>query len=301
MTSEGLVFDIQRFSVHDGPGIRTTVFLKGCSLRCFWCQNPEGINLGQEIMFFPERCIGCARCIAACPQRAHVRQGDAHVYLRAKCLVCGKCAETCYADALMPTARSMTVDDVVEEVLRDRVFYEESNGGVTLSGGGPVTQHEFSTAILEQCKIAGLHTAVETEANCPWTDLLTLLPVTDLIMIDIKHIDPDKHRKVTGVSNGRILENATRLAQMDQPFVIRVPVIPTVNDTTEEIGRIADFARVLANLKWLELVRFHRLGEDKYHGLGLNYAAGGLRTPAKQKMNELVQRARESGIEVRVV
>lgn len=297
---KGTIFNIQRFSVHDGPGIRTTVFLKGCSLRCFWCQNPEGIRLKSEIMFFPERCIGCGRCLTACPQRAHVIQDGTHVYLRQKCVVCGKCTEVCYAGALMFTGKLITVDEVMEEVLRDRIFYEISGGGVTLSGGDPLIQHDFSRAILEGCKAKGLHTAIETAANCRWVDLAMLLPATDLIMMDIKHLNPHKHRKVIGVSNELILENARRLAQTSKPIIVRIPIVPTVNDTPEEIEAIVQFIGIFQNLQYLELLPFHRLSESKYHGLGLNYQASHLETPTKKKMSELAARVKESGIEVRI-
>jgi len=297
---KGTIFNIQRFSVHDGPGIRTTVFLKGCSLHCFWCQNPEGIRLKPEIMFFPDRCIGCGRCFTVCPRGAHVIQEGTHVYLRQKCIVCGKCTETCYAGALMPTGKSMTVDEVVKEILRDRIFYETSDGGVTLSGGEPLLQRDFSRAILERCKAEELHTAIETAANCQWIDLARLLPVTDIIMMDIKHLNPDKHCQVTGVSNKLILENVRRLAQTSKPIIIRVPVVPTVNDTAEEIGAIIQFVGAFQNLQYLELLPFHRLGESKYHNLGLNYPASHLKTLTKEKMGQLAARAKESGVEVRI-
>jgi len=296
---KGFVFDIQRFSVHDGPGIRTTIFLKGCSLRCFWCQNPEGIHLKPEIMFFPERCIGCGRCFTVCPEGARTMQDGTPVYLREKCVACGKCTETCYAGASVLAGKLMTVEEVLEEVLRDRTFYQVSGGGVTLSGGDPLVQHDFSRSILEKCKAEGLHTAIETTANCRWNDLATLLPATDLIMMDIKHLDPHKHREVTGVSNELILENARRLAQTDRPLIIRVPVVPTVNDSQEDIAAIAQFVQSFPNLQYLELLPFHRLGEGKYHALGLDYRAGHLETPKKDKMRELAARARKFGIKVR--
>jgi len=215
-------------------------------------------------------------------------------------VVCGKCTDTCYAGALMLIGKLMTVDEVVEEVLRDRIFYDISNGGVTLSGGDPVVQRDFSQAILERCKAEGLHTAIETAANCHWNDLIALLPVTDLIMMDIKHLDSDRHREVTSVSNKQILDNARRLARTEKPLIIRVPVVPEVNDTPEEIGPIAQFVRVFPNLQYLELLPFHRLGENKYNALGLNYPAIHLKTPSKEKMRELAVRAKEYRIEVRV-
>jgi len=290
---KGLVFDIKRFAVHDGPGIRTTVFLKGCSLHCFWCQNPEGIHLKQEIMFYPERCIGCGRCVAACPQNAHVIQNGMHVYLRDKCVGCGKCVETCYAGALQLAGKWMTVDEVMKVVLMDKKFYEISNGGVTLSGGDPVVQHDFSYVLLKQCKSEGLHTGIETAANCKWEVIEKLLPVTDLIMMDIKHMDSEIHRKVTGVTNEQILKNAERLAETGKPLIIRVPVIPTVNDTAEQIEAIAKFVQSFKNLVYLELLPFHRLGEGKYKALGLEYPASHLKTPSKKEMRELAESAKK--------
>ena len=227
-----------------------------------------------------------------------VRDGK-HVYLRQKCVVCGKCTETCYAGALTLTGKLMTVDEVMEEVLKDRIFYQVSNGGVTLSGGDPSIQYEFSRTILERCKSEGLHTAIETAANCRWKSLATLLPVTDLVMMDIKHLDPEKHQEVTGVSNRVILENARRLAKTGKPLIIRVPVVPKVNDTPEEIREIARFVRTFPNLQYLELLRFHRFGEGKYHALGVYYPASCLRTPAKDKMRKLAAAVRKVGIKVR--
>ena len=222
-----------------------------------------------------------------------------HVYLRDRCVSCGKCTETCYTGTLMLTGKVMTIDEVLEEVLRDKVFYEVSMGGVTLSGGDPFIQHEFAQAILEQCKAEGLHTAIETAANCPWSYLERLLPVIDLVMMDIKHIDPEKHRKATGVSNKRILENAKRLSQINKPLIIRVPVIPTVNDTPEEIEAIARFVQSFPNLQYLELLPFHRLGEGKYHALGFKYSASFLDMPTREKMQKLVAEAEKADIKVR--
>jgi len=194
----------------------------------------------------------------------------------------------------------MTVDEVMEEVLRDRIFYELSSGGVTLSGGDPVFQHDFSLAILERSKAEGLHTAIETSANCSWKVMSKFLPVTDLVMMDIKHLSLTRHLETTGASNEKILDNALRLAQTGKPLIIRVPVIPTVNDVPEEIEGIALFVRAFPNLQHLELLPFHRLGEGKYRALGLDYRASYLKTPTKEKMNQLAARASECGVEVRV-
>lgn len=286
----GLVFDIQRFSIHDGPGIRTTVFLKGCSLRCFWCHNPESIRPKPELQSFPTKCIGCGECVTACPEGVHAIRDGERVMLWAQCVACGRCVEACFPGALVMAGKSMSSDEVVTEVLRDRAFYERSGGGVTLSGGEPALQKEFSREILSACKDQGIHTAIETAANCRWDDLEELLSVTDLVMMDIKHIDSEKHRAATGVSNERILANAERLAASGKPIIFRVPVIPTVNDSPEEIGAIASFVKRIAGGSpdiRLELLPFHRLAADKYRSLGLEYRAGQLPELDKARMEML--------------
>lgn len=306
----GIVFNIQRFSVHDGPGIRTTVFLKGCSLRCFWCHNPEGIRPGPEIQFFPNKCIGCGECRAVCSGSAHIIQDGTHLYLRENCEICGRCAEACFAGALELTGQVVTVEQVMAEVLADRAFYENSGGGVTLSGGEPLLQREFTRELLKRSRAEGLHTAVETTANCRWERLAELLPLTDLVMMDIKHMDPEKHRAATGGSNGRILANAQRLMETSVPVVFRVPVVPTVNDTAQEIGAIAAFVQDLTEIRRkshagtsdlpplpsLELLAFHRLAADKYRSLGMDYRASQLHAPPREHMAALKEHVRSYGI-----
>jgi len=297
----GIVFNIQRFSIHDGPGIRTTVFLKGCPLHCFWCHNPEGLKLKPEVQFFPQKCILCGECVTICQHDAHVINSDGHTYDRSRCIRCGECIEACCAEAVQFAGKEMTVKAVVDEVLRDRAFYETSGGGITLSGGEPLLQPEFSRAILESCKAQGVHTAIETSANCSWELLEVTLPVVDLVMMDIKHLDSDKHRAATGVPNQRILANAQRLAATGIPLIFRIPVIPTVNDTLEEITAIAGFIASLNNHTpgggeahqiALELLPFHRLAGDKYASLGFDYRARDLQTPTKEHMSLLLEATR---------
>lgn len=307
---EGMIFNIQRFSIHDGPGIRTTVFLKGCSLRCFWCHNPEGIHRTPEIQFFPGRCIGDGECAKVCPQGAMQFIKGKRLYRRDRCKVCGKCVEACCAAALELTGKNMTVEQVMDEVLRDRSFYETSGGGVTLSGGDPLFQRDFSLAILKRCKAEKLHTAVETAANCGWNDIEPMLMFIDLIMIDLKHMDDEKHRRVTGVANKAILKNASRLAGTGKPLVFRTPVVPGVNDTPADIIAIASFVRELADIRertggvhagmlTLELLPFHKLAGDKYRSLGMESDVRDLEPPAREKMDELVAAAGTCGIAVK--
>jgi pyruvate formate lyase activating enzyme len=307
----GLVSNIQRFSVHDGPGIRTTVFLKGCTLRCFWCHNPETIGRDLELQLHPDRCIGCQECIRVCPEGAQTLSAEGEpVFYREKCRACGACVEVCYAGARELTGREMTVDAVVGEVLQDRPFYENSGGGVTLSGGEPVYQPEFSYEILSRCRDEGVSTAIETAGNVPWERLVALLPVTDLVMMDLKHMDPEKHRWAVGASNRLLLENARRLIETDKPIIFRTPVVPTVNDTPEEIGAIATFVREMSDLRGqtngeegrsisLELLPFHRMAGDKYNSMGLSYMAKELQPPTKETMVALTEAAEACGIPVR--
>jgi pyruvate formate lyase activating enzyme len=217
-------------------------------------------------------------------------------FLRERCLGCGTCVDTCYAQALILVGEEKTVDEVVEVVLRDLPFYETSGGGVTLSGGEPLMQLEFSRDILERCREEGLHTAIETAANYSWERVAALLPVTDLVMMDIKLIDPERHRQATGVPNARILENALRLGEQPQPLIVRTPIIPGVNDRPEDVAAIAEFAARLPNLLYYELLPFHPLARGKYDSLDIEYRACGLEAPSKELMDELTDVALQFGI-----
>ena len=313
MTS-GVVFNIQRFSIHDGPGIRTTVFFKGCSLFCFWCHNPEGRSAKPDIQFIAGRCIVCGECGKVCLHDGHDFSDGAHTYHRERCQACGRCVDGCFAGALQMAGKEMTVDEVMRDVVSDRSFYQTSGGGVTLSGGEPLLQRDFAQAILERCRAEDIHTAIETCANCRWQDLASLLPYTNLVMMDLKHIDPTKHRAVTGVSNERILANAERLMETSVPVLFRTPVIPTVNATADEIAAIARFVRHLgerraawnlqteagAPLPSLELLPFHKLAGDKFRSLGCDDPAAGLTPLSREQMQALAAVARQEGIDVKL-
>ena len=299
----GVVLNIQRFSIHDGPGVRTTVFLKGCTLRCFWCHNPESISLKPDLQFYPERCIGCGKCFAVCPNGAHqtvAAENGAHWIDRELCTACGRCAESCYSQALTLAGRSMSVDEVVAEVERDRAFYGVSGGGVTLSGGEPARQPAFSRAILAACRAAGIHTVVETAANVPWEDLAAVLAETDLVLLDIKHADSARHREACGAGNERVLANIRRMDNLGLPIVARVPVVPTVNDSESEIAEIAEIVGGLKSVRELVLLPFHRLADGKYRSLDLEHRAARLETPSVEHLATLAEAARRYVSSVRV-
>ena len=295
----GIVTNIQRFSIHDGPGIRTTVFMKGCNLRCFWCHNPETLASRPELQLFLERCIGCGECLARCPNTCHLMVDGQRQFVRQSCVGCGRCAETCYAEALVLVGKEMTASEVVEEVLRDRPFYETSDGGVTLSGGEPLLQLAFSKAILQQCRDEGLHTAVETAANLPWDRIASILPLTDLAMMDIKLMDSARHRECTGVANERILENARRLGRKARSLIVRTPIVPGVNDNADDVRAVAEFAATLPNLLYYELLPFHPMATSKYDSLDIDYRARDLKSPPQEDMERLTAVAASVGVDAR--
>jgi pyruvate formate lyase activating enzyme len=297
---QGVVTDIQRFSLHDGPGIRTTVFLKGCDLRCAWCHNPETLRPGPEIRFLPDRCLGCGACAAACPNGAQGSEGRRRIFRRDRCVACGRCARACYAGALAAVGRELDAAAVLDEVLEDAAFYRNSGGGLTLSGGEPLVQPEFAGELLRRAKAAGLHTAIETNLAAPWERVEPLLPFVDLVMADLKLMDAAAHRAWTGSPNDQILENARRLARESRPLVVRTPVVPGVNDAPEAIGAIADFARTLPALAAYELLPYHPLGLGKYRSLGLECRFDGARPPDGARLRALAAEAARRGIPVRV-
>jgi len=298
-TPTGTVFDIQRFSIHDGPGIRTTVFLKGCPLQCFWCHNPEGIAGGRELSFQPERCIGCGACLEICSRCAHALTAEgAHVLDRERCEVCGACTAKCYARALEMVGREMSVEDVVGEVRRDLPFYETSGGGMTLSGGEPLEQYEFCLALLREAKLAGLQNCLDTSGLAAADRILGTLPYVDLYLFDIKDTDPTRHRAHTGVGNELILANLRRLHAEGASIRLRVPLIPGVNDRQENFQGIARLAAELANLEGVELMPYHGLGAGKLTRLGRPEDLRSVEIPEAGTVNAWIDRLAGLGVYV---
>ena len=265
--ASAVIFDIEKFAVHDGPGIRSVVFLKGCPLRCLWCHNPESQSPKPELLFDAAKCTRCGKCAAVCPHHCHTATPERRSFDRNGCVACGRCAETCPAEALKTVGRSMTVSEVMEDVLKDRVFYRNSGGGITLSGGEPLAHPAFSAALLQAAKAAGLHTAVETCGFAPWERIDALRPFTDLWLWDVKAV-PEKHERLTGVPAAPILENLRNLDRRGAATVLRCPLVPGVNDEEAALHHIAALADGLRHLREIDLEPYHPLGEGKSRNLG---------------------------------
>jgi pyruvate formate lyase activating enzyme len=288
----GSIFDIQRFAVHDGPGIRSTVFFKGCSCRCVWCHNPESLSVRPQLEFYPSRCIGCGHCFERCPNHAHTLAEDgAHRIDRAKCVGCGRCAEECYASALIIKGRSVSLDELMETILADKPYYDESGGGVTLSGGEPALQNDFARAILAACKEAGIHTAIQTAGNYPFALLESLLPHLDMVMYDIKGYSHGIFEWFVHGDRELIFDNLKRLATTFQgTLAVRTPCVGSVNDTPEEIERIAQMLRDIGNVAYYQLVPYHGLAKVKYDALDVAFAHN-CKTPSPESIRALEQLA----------
>ena len=301
-TISGMVFDIKRYSIHDGPGIRTTVFFKGCPLRCWWCHNPESQSLNPELMLRTNRCLLCAACEQVCPQQAIHSLGGEDTAMpvtdRSLCQVCGKCVEACYSGARELVGRKMTVSAVMAEIERERPFYDQSGGGVTFSGGEPLMQPAFLLALLHACREVELHTTLDTSGYAPWRVLEQALPLVDLFLYDLKLVDESRHRLYTGASNRLILRNLRRLSQAGANLVVRIPLVPGVNDDEQSLRLAGKYLSSLPRVAELELMPYHASAEAKYEALGMGYKLPGLKPPTPEKLAEAAQVLQSYGLRV---
>ena len=292
--SKGITFNIQRFSIHDGPGIRTTVFTKGCPLRCKWCSNPESISPNPEIMVNDIRCIHCGKCEEACPEGAIIAiEGNERID-QEKCTLCMECIKACHTKALECMGTYMSVEEVVDEVEKDSLFYQNSGGGVTISGGEPLMQWKFTRDILQKCKERGFHTALDTTGYTSWKVMEEVIKYVDLILYDIKHMNDDLHVKHTGVSNVQILENIEKIPPNVRMW-IRIPLIPGFNDSTENMKEVASLASRLGVEK-VSILPYHEWGKGKYEKLSKEYTFVSPGEIGEERLEEIKEIFKEKGV-----
>jgi pyruvate formate lyase activating enzyme len=311
----GKVYDIQGFSVQDGPGIRTTVFLKGCPLRCPWCHSPESQEFYTQLSWISMRCIGidkCGKCLSACPKGA-ITPGTVIQHMVTKedirlididrnlCDNCGACANVCYPDALYMCGTDYTVEELTEKLVRDKPFYDQSGGGVTISGGEALSQPEFTVALLKSLKEKGIHTALDTTGFSSTKNIDAVLPYTDLFLYDLKHMRSDQHKQVIGVPNEIIIENAKRIADAGGKIQVRIPVVPRFNDSEENIRETGEFCKSLGDaVTVIQLLPYHNLGVMKHQRISNNKKVAQAPVPSDEKIQSLKNILEEMGLKVTV-
>lgn len=296
--NKGIVFDIKRYAIHDGPGIRTLVFLKGCPMQCQWCANPESQTSRPEISHLKAECLQCKTCVHICPEKAVTIDSDTHLIDRNACTLCRACAEACPTDAMEVVGTAYAAGELFDRVIKDAHFWAKSSGGLTLSGGEPLFQPEFVKAFLKQCKKNYIHTAVETCLYTPINLLKAIQPLVDYFLCDLKIMDPSRHRNFTGVTNQQILENAAYLLRSDQALRIRMPLIPGINDDTTNLDALGRFIQSHRPGAELELLPYHRLGKDKYHRLNRPYALDHLKPPTPKMMNTAIDQLKSFNLDL---
>ncbi len=294
----GVIFHIMRFSLHDGPGIRTAVFFKGCPLSCWWCHNPESQNSEPEVLYAADRCRLCGDCAAACPHGA-IERTAARMTVTGDCRLCATCVDACGAEARSVAGRTMTVTEIVTEIERDLVFFDESGGGVTFTGGEPFGQPELLEALLHACRERRIHTTIETCGAAARETVLRLGGLADLILYDLKILDPSRHRQYTGASNRHILENLEALVAAGRPLTVRLPIVPGINDGRADVRAACDYLAKL-NLTRVDLLPYHRAGAEKYRRLGREYRLEQTAPPTDAAMAAMAAEMEAVGIPVRI-
>jgi len=289
------VFEIKRFAIHDGDGIRTTVFFKGCPLKCVWCHNPEGISDKAELGFYSHKCVNCGSCAAVCPNGAHRMENGLHVFEREKCIACGKCESACHGSALKLYGREMTVDELFKILIEDKMFYEESGGGVTLSGGECLMKSEFCAELLKKLKEAGISTAVDTSGFVSAKAIERVFPFTDIFLYDIKAFDSEIHKKATGFTNSPILENLALINAMGGKVEVRIPYVPEYN--SREIEKIAKHLSTLTCISKVRVLSYHNYASSKYSALGMENTLPEI-LPTDEEIENAKQILRAHGLSV---
>jgi len=294
-----VITNIQKYSVHDGPGIRNTVFFKGCPLACWWCHNPETQSYEKQMMYSEEKCTGCGACIEACPNKAIRRNGEKVSTDVESCNHCGVCEDYCLSCARTVTGKEYTPRELMREIEKDQIFYEQSGGGVTLSGGEPMVQIDFVQKVVESCYEKGISIVIDTCGQVPYENFERINEKVSMYLYDLKHIDPEKHKKFTGIDNKLIIENLLKLSAAGAKINLRIPLIEGINEDDESVAAFLEMAKKI-NVYKVSLLPYHDIGKDKYRRLEMNYDESKMKTPSKERMEWIKNEFQKNNFDVKI-